>query len=113
DLPIGEFKGKRIITNQGKPAVTHYRVIEELQGFAMLELSLKTGRTHQIRVHLSHIGHSILGDPQYGMADSLIKRPALHAGKLDFSNTQLPIPELVAPFPEDFAMLLNTLRNKY
>jgi 23S rRNA pseudouridine1911/1915/1917 synthase len=110
DLPIGERNSKRIISEQGKPALTHYQVIETLNNSALLELSLKSGRTHQIRIHLSHIGHPILGDPQYGIPSSLIKRPALHAGKLNFSDTGMDIPELNAPFPEDFTNLLNTLR---
>jgi 23S rRNA pseudouridine1911/1915/1917 synthase len=112
DLPIGEQKGKRIVSELtlGKPAITHYRVIETLDNSALLELSLKSGRTHQIRVHLSHIGHPILGDPQYGIPSSLIKHPALHAGKLDFSDSGINIPTLSTPFPEDFTNLLTILR---
>lgn len=110
NLPIGEVKGKRIVSEKGQPAETHYQVIEEFGNTSLLELSLKSGRTHQIRVHLNHIGHQILGDHQYGLPNPFIKRPALHAGKLTFSSTQLAIPELIAPFPEDFNNLLNALR---
>jgi 23S rRNA pseudouridine1911/1915/1917 synthase len=110
NLPIKEVKGRRIVSVHGQSAETDYRVIEELNNTSLLELSLKSGRTHQIRVHLSHIGHPILGDPQYGIPSPFIKRPALHAGKLDFSATGLPIQELSAPFPEDFNNLLTNLR---
>lgn len=113
DLPIGQSPdikaNQRTVTEEGKSAVTHYKVIEKFNGNALLELSLKTGRTHQIRVHLSHSGFPILGDPQYGIPSPFIKRPALHAGKLNFSDADFSIPELIAPFPEDFNALLNAL----
>ncbi len=115
DLPIGhspETKAnQRTVSEEGRAAVTHYKVIEELNGNALLELSLKTGRTHQIRIHLSSSGFPILGDPQYGIPSPFIKRPALHAGKLKFSGTGMTIPELTAPFPEDFNILLEKLRS--
>jgi 23S rRNA pseudouridine1911/1915/1917 synthase len=107
---ILEHNGKRIVSELGQPAETHFRVVEKLPEAALLELLLKTGRTHQIRVHLSSIGHPILGDSQYGIKNSLIRRPALHAVKLDFSASQFEIPELLAPFPDDFQKLLDTLR---
>lgn len=109
--PILEQNGKRIISAQGQSAETHYRVIEKLNDAAMLELLLKTGRTHQIRVHLNSIGHPILGDSQYGIKNSLIHHPALHAVKLDFGASQFKIPELTAPLPDDFQKLLTELRN--
>jgi 23S rRNA pseudouridine1911/1915/1917 synthase len=108
--PILEQHGKRIISEQGQPAETYYRVIERFKEAAMLELLLQTGRTHQIRVHLSSIGHPILGDTQYGIKNSLIGRPALHAVRLDFSASQFHIPELKAPLPDDFQKLLAELR---
>lgn len=108
--PILEHNGKRIISEQGQPAETHFRIMEKFKDTAMLELLLKTGRTHQIRVHLNSIGHPILGDSQYGVKSSLIDRPALHAAKLDFSASQLPIPELMAPFPNDFQKLLDKIQ---
>jgi 23S rRNA pseudouridine1911/1915/1917 synthase len=110
DRPILERHGRRIISEQGQPAETCYRVIERLKEAAMLELLLKTGRTHQIRVHLSSIGHPILGDSQYGIKNSLIGRPALHAVKLDFGASGFKIPELKAPIPDDFQKLLTELR---
>ncbi len=70
DKPIGRSatdRKKFAVTNaNSKPAVTHYRVIERLAGYTHLELTLETGRTHQIRVHMAHIGHPVIGDPVYG-----------------------------------------------
>lgn len=114
DLPIGQsdFKAnQRTVSAEGKTAITQYKVVEKLNGYALLELNLKTGRTHQIRVHLSHSGFPILGDPQYGIPSPFIKRPALHGGKLIFSGSGIPIPELSAPLPDDFNALLNALRH--
>jgi 23S rRNA pseudouridine1911/1915/1917 synthase len=87
ELPIGRsrYDRKKMAVNpeDGKSAVTRYRVIERFKGSTLVELELGTGRTHQIRVHMSHIGHPILGDSQYG-SDSEISRPALHARTLGF-----------------------------
>ena len=110
--PILERHGKRIISEQGQPAETVYRVIEKFNDAALLELRLKTGRTHQIRVHLNSTGHPILGDIQYGIKNSLIRRPALHAVRLDFGASEFHIPELNAPLPDDFQKLLTGLRNR-
>ncbi len=70
DKPIGRSatdRKKFAVTNaNSKPAVTHYRVIERLAGYTHLELTLETGRTHQIRVHMAHMGHPVIGDPVYG-----------------------------------------------
>lgn len=110
DRPILEQHGRRIISEQGQPASTYYRVIERFKEAAMLELLLKTGRTHQIRVHLKSIGLPILGDSQYGIKNSLIGRPALHAVKLDFEASEFKIPELKAPISDDFQKLLTELR---
>jgi 23S rRNA pseudouridine1911/1915/1917 synthase len=109
-FPIGEAGGRRIVTPNGQPAITEYRVIEELKNASLLELTLRTGRTHQIRIHLRHIGHPILGDRQYGVLYPPIKRPALHAGKLLFPE-KYSVPELSAPIPEDLNALLLLLRN--
>jgi len=78
---------------RGKHAVTHYRIVERLQGAAMVECRLETGRTHQVRVHMHHIGHPLIGDPVYGrerkgfksILETLgFKRQALHAKSLGF-----------------------------
>ena len=70
DKPIGRSgtdRKKFAVTNvNSKPAVTHYRVIERLAGYTHLELTLETGRTHQIRVHMAYMGHPVIGDPVYG-----------------------------------------------
>lgn len=88
DLPIGMDSGsiiKRSIDKEhGKVAITHYQVIEQFATATMLSLSLETGRTHQIRVHLAAIGHPIIGDTLYGINTDteLIKRQALHAKEI-------------------------------
>lgn len=120
NLPIREMKGKRIVSEGGQPAETVYQVIEEFPTNALLELSLKTGRTHQIRVHLSAIGCPILGDIQYSLAHGAkapvpsqvptIQHPALHAGKLDFTHSSFKIPILTAPLPPDFQHLVDFYR---
>jgi 23S rRNA pseudouridine1911/1915/1917 synthase len=80
-------------SSRGKHAVTHYKVIERLDGCALVECRLETGRTHQVRVHLSSIGHALVGDPLYGRASSQhrpllqrlgFRRQALHAAELGF-----------------------------
>ena len=80
-------------SSRGKHAVTRYKVLEELDGCSLIECRLETGRTHQVRVHLSSIGHSLLGDPLYARPDSRVRevlkrlnfqRQALHAAVLGF-----------------------------
>jgi len=69
DEPIGRDSSnrqKQAVTKSGKPAITHYRVIEKFKNFTLIKAILETGRTHQIRVHMSHIGHPLLGDFTYG-----------------------------------------------
>jgi 23S rRNA pseudouridine1911/1915/1917 synthase len=85
DAPIGRHPRDRrrmAIIEGGREAVTDFRVIERLNGATVLELSLRTGRTHQIRVHLASIGHPIIGDTVYGRPDADLGRPALHAMRL-------------------------------
>ncbi len=85
DAPIARHPRDRrrmAIVEGGREAVTDFRVVERLNGATVLELSLRTGRTHQIRVHLASIGHPIIGDTVYGRADALLGRPALHAMRL-------------------------------
>jgi len=71
---------------EGKPAVTHFRVIAEGHGYTMLEVSLETGRKNQIRVHLQELGHSVAGDRRYGARTNPIGRLALHASTLEFTH---------------------------
>ncbi len=89
DAPIGETATRMIrkVCEDGKRAVTHYRVEEQHSDCALLRLFLETGRTHQIRVHMQHIGHPLLGDSLYGrdIPDSHgLNRAALHAAHLEF-----------------------------
>lgn len=81
-------KKMAVVAGGGKPAVTHWRVLEEFPGYTLLEARLETGRTHQIRVHLSHLGHPVAGDPVYGgKAGELgLKGQALHAAVLGFRH---------------------------
>lgn len=111
-LPLGEKNGHWVVDSKGKPAVTHYHVRERFKGASLLELELETGRTHQIRAHLSAIGSPILGDHRYGTGGfGPIKRPALHAGKL-FFPPEMGIPGLIAEMPEDMRELLVFLRKR-
>ncbi len=116
DLPLGrlaEGDVRRAVRPDGSPSVTHYRVLERFAaGFTLLELKLETGRTHQIRVHLSHIGHPIAGDSLYGREEpEYIRRQALHAAELRFHH---PVSgewmQIRAPLPEDMQDLLEQLR---
>ena len=128
DVPIGPFpsrvKGMRekmAVRHDewGKPAVTLCRVRERFEGHTLVELELKTGRTHQIRVHLSHLGYPIVADDMYGGrppapdADGrrVIERQALHAAVLGFRHpTTLEPVEFTAPLPPDMAGLVAALR---
>ena len=89
DQPIARQDDKsrrRIVHSDGHPAVTHYQVLDKYPGHTLLSLRLETGRTHQIRVHLSFLGRPICGDLLYGCASPLIDRQALHANKLRFTH---------------------------
>ena len=90
DLPIGRPDPdhvRRGVMEDGAPSVTHYKVLDRYNGYSLVELLLETGRTHQIRVHMSHIGHPVLGDWLYeGLNPLLIDRQALHAAKLTFTH---------------------------
>ncbi|MBN7822027.1 23S rRNA pseudouridine(1911/1915/1917) synthase RluD [Bowmanella yangjiangensis] len=128
DEPIARHETKRTsmaVRMGGKPAVTHYRVIQKFRAHTHLRLKLETGRTHQIRVHMAHLHHPIVGDPLYGgrprppksaseeLRDMLrdFKRQALHAAQLELAH---PITgewlSWQAPLPQDMVDLLTTLR---
>jgi 23S rRNA pseudouridine1911/1915/1917 synthase len=106
---------KMAITKNGKDAVTHYTV-EEAFGAkaARLSLKLETGRTHQIRVHLAHLGHGVIGDPLYGKGKSPkvdFARQALHAAELHFTHpVTKKAMKFEAPLPEDMKELIAVLR---
>lgn len=103
---------KRIIDERGQSSLTHYKVIERLENATVLEVSLETGRTHQIRVHMAHIGHGIIGDELYGCVDEkLINRQALHAYKLEFEQPRTKEKlKFKADIPEDMKELISKLR---
>lgn len=118
DLPLGKHmthKEKYAVRwdPTGKPSITVYRVREVYEGYTLVELELKTGRTHQIRVHLSHLGYPIVGDDMYGgrAVEGVIRRQALHAALLAFTH---PIThqrvEFQAPLHDDMARLVRSLR---
>jgi 23S rRNA pseudouridine1911/1915/1917 synthase len=129
DAPIGRNRSDRLrmaVRESGRPAVTHYRVLERFRAHTYLSVQLETGRTHQIRLHLSHQKYPVVGDPVYGgrfaqprgaapeLVDTLraFKRQALHAASLGFdhprSGKRLV---LKSPVPEDFRQLLLALRD--
>lgn len=105
---------RQAVTEAGRPAVTHYRVLERFDGATLLECSLETGRTHQIRVHLAHLGHPLLGDPVYGRAGpGGLGRQALHAARLEFTHPLTGArAEFTAPLPADLEALLARLRTE-
>ncbi len=103
---------KRIVDPRGQESITHYKVIERLNDATLLEVKLETGRTHQIRVHMAHMGHPIIGDELYGYVDeTLIKRQALHAYSLKFQQPRTKKNlEFKAKIPRDMEELINKLR---
>jgi 23S rRNA pseudouridine1911/1915/1917 synthase len=132
DLPIGRStrdRKKMAVTHvHSRDALTHYRVKDRFRSYDLLEIELGTGRTHQIRVHFSHLGHPIFGDPDYGGRETWVSamfgperplakrllaalgRQALHAARLSFPHpiTAEPL-SLDAPLPDDFQKVLSLL----
>lgn len=105
DAPIARQSNTilaRTVDADGEPAVTHFQTLARKDGLSFLKLWLDTGRTHQIRVHLCHIGHPLIGDFLYHKNDFRMNRQALHAGNLSFTH---PVTEqqlqFSAPLPED------------
>lgn len=98
---------KRVVREDGAFAHTKFRVISSSAVSSLLEVTLLTGRTHQIRVHLSYIGHPLIGDTLYGGSTELIRRQALHCGKITVRHPVTDdIIELEAPIPEDIRAVI-------
>lgn len=116
DAPIYRQEGvdsiQRIVDERGQRSITHYKVIESFNGGDLVECKLETGRTHQIRVHLNHLGHPIYGDSLYGKEEKdLIERQALHAYRLDFKSPKTKeILSLKAELPDDIKNLIEKIK---
>ncbi|HEX9614591.1 MAG TPA: RluA family pseudouridine synthase [Bacteroidota bacterium] len=134
DAALGRSKRDRkkvAVSTEGKPAVTEYSVLQQFEFLTLVRLKLKTGRTHQIRVHLAHIGHPVFGDPTYGgrtvtwgglagkkaqHAASLLKiiqRQALHAKTIGFIHPSSREPmRFDSGLPDDFQTVLDRIGGK-
>ena len=119
NLPIGRCEKDRkkmaVTYKNSKEAVTHYFVKERYEGYTLLECKLETGRTHQIRVHLSHIGKPILGDNVYGPKKQkiIINGQMLHAHRIEFTHpTSGKVMSFTAPLPKYFLEILEKLSKK-
>lgn len=122
DLPVGRHpvdrKKMAVVPPEkgGREAVTHWKIVERLGNYTLMEFLLETGRTHQIRVHCSHTGHPIVGDPLYSSGRSLkvnLSGQALHARKLTLQHpVSEKIIEAIAPLPAEFTKLLRLLRQR-
>ena len=118
--PIGRHPRNRTrmaVVPAGRPALTRYKVAKRFAGVSLLECSLDTGRTHQIRVHMQSLGHPLVGDPVYragrrrGAERALLGRQALHAARLEFTHPASGMRRrFAAPLPGDFRALLNSLQ---
>jgi 23S rRNA pseudouridine1911/1915/1917 synthase len=103
---------KMDIVQNGKPAITHFKVLRRFKNYTLIEAKLETGRTHQIRVHMSHIGHPVVGDPLYGVKKQKfnLKGQALHAAVLGFMHPRTgDYMEFRAPLPDYFKKLISVL----
>lgn len=137
DKPIAEhgtIKGKMIIHRRGKPSVTHYRVLDNLGAYSLVEFKIETGRTHQIRIHMQDMGHPVVCDPLYGSGEPiylsrikknfklskkeeserpLLGRLALHSFRLEFDDPQKNRVRLEAEMPKDLFATLQQLKKRH
>ena len=117
DAPIGRHPADRkkmtVTTKNSKNAVTHYKVIEEYKDFTHLGLKLETGRTHQIRVHMSYVGHPVAGDPVYGPKKIIeyLGGQCLHAGLIGFKHPRTrEYIEIESELPDYFTDFLRRIK---
>lgn len=116
DGPIGRHpvdRKKMDVVPNGRPAITHFKVIERFRNYTLIEAKLETGRTHQIRVHMAHIGHPVVGDIVYGLKKQKfkLKGQALHAAVLGFVHPRTgEYMEFKAPLPPYFQKLIEDIR---
>ncbi len=120
DAPIDRHPTDRLrmaIVATGRPARTHYRELERLGSYSLIEARLHTGRTHQIRVHFAHKHHPVAGDPLYGSRRQHrpfgLERQFLHAHRLGFQRLDGEHIEIVSPLPPDLQTVLDHLRAEY
>lgn len=118
DAPLARHPVDRIkisVVKDGRRAVTHYKVLQRFKNSTLVKCSLETGRTHQIRVHMSHIGHPLIGDPVYGYKKQRFKLQGqlLHAKKLGFVHPSTgEYMEFESELPEYFIKIINILKNE-
>jgi 23S rRNA pseudouridine1911/1915/1917 synthase len=110
NAPIGRKQGsiiERCVTEDGQSAITHFEVLNKKNEYSLVELSLETGRTHQIRVHMAHLGHPLVGDDLYGGSTNILNRQALHSYSINFFHPIL-LKELKfeSVLPEDMEKFL-------
>jgi len=134
DAPMAEHPGKNgkmVVYKKGKPSLTDYKVLEDYGTYSLLEFQIHTGRTHQIRVHMQHIGHAIVCDELYGNGEPvlisslkrnfklskkeeeerpILQRLALHSARLAFTDEKGIHHNLEAPMPKDLRALLQQLK---
>ena len=118
NMPIGrntKDRKKMEIRKNGKDAITHFKVLKRYEKYTLLEIKIETGRTHQIRVHLSHIGYPVVGDYTYsnGKNDFNVEGQMLHAKKIKFKHPNTnKVMELEAKLPEYFEKIIDKLNQK-
>ncbi|MBQ6424738.1 MAG: RluA family pseudouridine synthase, partial [Acidaminococcaceae bacterium] len=114
DRDKNDRKRMAVVTEGGREAVTEYEVLERFGRFTVVRCSLKTGRTHQIRLHMEYLGYPLVGDPKYSPMKTpfSIKGQALHSRTLDFIHPRTGKPmHFEAPLPDDMQKILTRLHN--